>query len=556
MKQVYQPVSDGVFKPSAVIEKVLIDGEPPTKANVCLLPDNPEEWALGHGFPDSPVTDMAEPPESLHVTLKFLGDLPTVDERKRIEAHIEELARTFAPVTFLVTASAMYGRDNDVLSLELESTTASKLFHAVDDVTPESPVKWPTYKAHMALMYCKDERTKNMPVGKLGPASHLVGKTLTCSAIACQWGEDMVPVKLTGIGKGDFAGHPFRGNQWTGGGAVMFAADKGGGGGALRGTKPRRPVPAAMHQALDSEIEAFNAGRKKENEKRKAFNAKLGKDGTGKKPLLDIIQAVWTDVHISDAPGGKPSKYVENGLLATGISTDGKPKYIYSEEHHAAARGSKFAQVAEVEKLIPKIDSALDSMVAKNSGPTADALALIRYMGFRVGGDGESLDRATGKKIKTYGATTLEARHVRISPAGNKVTFNFLGKGGHTQKHSSSDPTVVQAARNGLARTKKPSDRLFPDVTDSSTIELLRKVSGHPKLINHNLRTRLATVRARDWLADAMDEYDPPKTPAEKKAWLKEMASDISEVIGDTPTVTISTYIDPTVYEPILGSYK
>lgn len=530
-----------VHSPSP-IAKVMIDGEEPTSGMIALSPDNPGWYVLPGG----------EEASALHVTLKFLGkvDQWPNDKRDELNRKVLKIMLGFGPFDLRVSSVEMFGKEKDalVLTFDLPDELAD-MRQQISDAS-EFEDTWPDYKPHMTLMY---DRGSGVP-----DIEYMVGQTIRFSRVLIAWATDRTDHLLIAspIEKGDFPGHPFRGNQWTGGGAVMFAADKGGGGGALRGTKPRRPVPAAMHQALDSEIEAFNAARKKENEKRKAFNAKLGKDGTGKKPLLGIIQAVWTDVHISDAPGGKPSKYVENGLLATGISTDGKPKYIYSEEHHAAARGSKFAQVAEVEKLIPKIDSALDSMVAKNSGPTADALALIRYMGFRVGGDGESLDRATGKKIKTFGATTLEARHVRISPAGNKVTFNFPSKGGYTQKHSSSDPTVVQAARNGLARTKKPSDRLFPDVTDSSTIELLRKVSGHPKLINHNLRTRLATVRARDWLADAMDEYDPPKTPAEKKAWLKEMASDISEVIGDTPDVTISTYIDPTVYEPILGSYK
>lgn len=543
-----------VNAPTADIEKFTIDGEVPTKANIALIPDNPEEWALDGGDPTNAAYGMTEHPDAMHVTIKYLGDLPDTEERKRIELNINELASRYAPVQFTVTGSAMFGKNDDVLVLELESTTAHKLFRAVDAATPDVAVKWPSYKAHMALMYCKDESTKNMPVGKYGPASHLVGKTMTCSAITCQWAEDQVLVKLTGIEKGDFPGHPFRGNQWTGGGAVMYAADKGGGGGMPKQPKVKpRPVPPGMHLAEQSEIDAFNKRRKAINETRKAHNAKVGSKGSGKEKLLPIIQGVWQDVHISDHPDGKPSKYTEFGLLATGVSTDGKPKYIYSEEHQRLAADTKFGNVREMETLIPKLDKVLDKAVFEKDDPTTDALAIIRHMGFRVGGDGESLDRTTGKKVITFGATTLQRRHVKISANGKKVTFDFPGKGFHRQRHVSEDPTVIRAAQNGLARTTKSTDRLFPDTDDKKTIGRLREITGHTGLVNHNLRTRLATVRAQDWLDEQLESYEAPKTPDEQHTWRMEMAEHVSHIIGDTVAVTLSTYIAPHAYEEILG---
>lgn len=214
---IHTPDSVRAAHEAAYIEKYLIDGEEPTKGNIVLLPDHPEELALS--------IEGAEEAAALHVTLKFLGDIPGLKERKRVEGEVQRIANEYAPVEFTIVRAEMFGRNLDVVSLVLQARMVGRLFAEVHAATPDVELKWPTYKPHMALWYIKPPSSLIGNVdGPRAPLSYLEGRTFTCGAIAVQWGTDVVPHRLLGVLKGDYPGHPFRGNQWTGRG-FAFAPD-------------------------------------------------------------------------------------------------------------------------------------------------------------------------------------------------------------------------------------------------------------------------------------------------------------------------------------------
>src|ERR1019366_2295781 len=119
------------------------------------------------------------------------------------------------------------------------------------------------------------------------------------------------------------------------------------------------------------------------------------------------IPPAWTDVRYSDNP--------DADLLAVGRDAKGRPQSIYSAKFSATQAAAKFERIHE---LIQKFDyiSQQNEDAQRSSDPklkdSADCLSLIMKMGVRPGSETD-----TGAKVKAYGATTLEGRHVVIDGA-------------------------------------------------------------------------------------------------------------------------------------------
>src|SRR5690606_12152983 len=90
--------------------------------------------------------------------------------------------------------------------------------------------------------------------------------------------------------------------------------------------------------------------------------------------------------------------------------------------------------------------------------------ALVAYLMFETGirpGSKEengTINRKTGRRIKTYGACTLQARHVKVLKSG--VFLDFIGKKGIHLKVQVTNPALVDELKWRKAE-RAPTDRLF-----------------------------------------------------------------------------------------------
>ena len=260
---------------------------------------------------------------------------------------------------------------------------------------------------------------------------------------------------------------------------------------------------ADMHPATPDEIAAF----------RKRF---------GK-----AIPPAWRDVHIADD--------LDNAsLLVRGIDSKGRPQSIYSAAHTEAQAAKKFARVKALNGHLDKLDFALERDAATNDD--AAALLLIRRLGMRPGST-----KDTRAAQKAYGATTLLARHVTVKDG--RATFDFIGKKGVHIRVSSDDPVVVDAVSRRLA-TRSGDDRLF-DTTAERVRDYMHStgVPGEFKL--KDLRTLHANVIA---LREIEAHKEPPRTKREFQRARMEVARAVSAALGNTPTVALASYINPTVF--------
>lgn len=235
----------------------------------------------------------------------------------------------------------------------------------------------------------------------------------------------------------------------------------------------------------------------------------------------------WSDVRIADDLDSAP-------LLVTGRDAKGRRQAIYSAEHTEAQAAAKFQRVQELDKHLDKLDHALERDAGVNDD--AAALLLIRRLGLRPGSA-----RDTRAATQAYGATTLQARHVRIRDG--RATLSFTGKKGVKIRLSTRDPAVVDALQRRLA-TRTGRDRLF-DTTEARTRDYMRSTGVPAGFLLKDLRTVHANAVA---LREIAKRRSPPKTKRDFQRWRREVATRVSEALGNTPALALSSYINPTVF--------
>lgn len=258
------------------------------------------------------------------------------------------------------------------------------------------------------------------------------------------------------------------------------------------------------------------------DEARTAFKAATGK----------AIPPGWTDVRIAD-------DLASAALLVRGKDAKGRAQSIYSAAHTQNQAAVKFARIKELAKHLDKLDHAVERDADTNDD--AAALLLIRKLGMRPGSD-----KDTGADKQAHGATNLLARHVTVT--GGRVELDFTGKKGVHIQLSTDDPVIVSAIRRRL-ESRSGDDRLF-QTNETRTRAYMRSTGVPAGFLLKDLRTVRANVDALREIAGS----DPPLTKVEFRRRRLAVATKVSEQLGNTPTLALSSYINPTVFSPWVKS--
>ena len=238
------------------------------------------------------------------------------------------------------------------------------------------------------------------------------------------------------------------------------------------------------------------------------------------------IPPAWKDVMVSTEPNAK--------LIAMGTDAKGKKQPKYSAEHSEESSLIKFARVAKLNESMPKVVSQskkdmMNQKLSERERDNAATIHLIAKTGFRPGGD----------SADAYGASTLEKRHVSVD--GDVVSFNFVGKHKVNQVKKLKDPAMAEYL-SGKLKTLGDKDQVFA-ASGASAGRYLKKLVG-PDYKVKDLRTWTGTATAKALI-------NREEVPADEKA-LKEQQKRISEAVskklGNTPTVALESYIDPSVW--------
>lgn len=246
------------------------------------------------------------------------------------------------------------------------------------------------------------------------------------------------------------------------------------------------------------------------------------------------IPPAWTDVWISPDPRGH--------LQATGRDARGRKQYRYHPEWVALRDEVKFDHLLDFGAALPDVRRAVDRDLRRrklsHDRVVATVVRLLEESLVRVGN--EEYARENG----SYGLTTLRQRHAHVD--GAELVLVFPGKGGKRHETHVDDRRVVTAVRRleelpgqHLFRYRDDQGDLTP-VESTDVNEYLQAASGH-EITAKEYRTWMGSVLA----ARSLAALPSPESDREARHGVKEVVTDVSHELGNTPTVCRKSYVHP-----------
>jgi DNA topoisomerase IB len=261
-----------------------------------------------------------------------------------------------------------------------------------------------------------------------------------------------------------------------------------------------------------------------------------------------VIPPAWRNVWISPFPNAH--------LQAVGTDDAGRRQYLYHPAWRVKRDEAKFDRVIEMATELPQVRRKVRADLARpDAGRDTVLSAAVRLVDlgcFRLGS--ESYTEENG----SYGLTTLERRHLRRR--GEAREFSFVGKSGVEHHILVHDPQVVSVL-DTLSTRRRPEDRLLAVKVDR------RWVPVQPSDINDHIRdlfglevtakdfrtwhatVNVATALGESVLAEEGGRARPATSKTAKAKRVRAAVVGASELLGNTPTVCRSSYVDPRVID-------
>lgn len=303
-----------------------------------------------------------------------------------------------------------------------------------------------------------------------------------------------------------------------------------------------RKETAVSELALDY-ISDAEPGIRRRGRKRFRYEDELSGEPITDPEVLGRVRALaippaWTDVWIAPDPTGH--------IQATGRDAKGRKQYRYHPDWHSHRTGVKYEQLLDfghaLGGLRAQVDEDLSRRDLSEARIVALVVALLDLTAVRIGS--EEYARAN----KTFGLTTLRARHAQIT--SGSLTLRFKAKHGKV--------TSVSCANGRLARVAKrcqelPGQLLFQYVDDEGEVRPVRSADVNDYLRAHTgvdataktFRTWEGSVKASELLASL---EVPPSQRARQRA-LNEAIGEVAGCLGNTVAVCRSSYVHPRIVE-------
>ncbi|MEV0197006.1 DNA topoisomerase IB [Nonomuraea sp. NPDC050691] len=249
------------------------------------------------------------------------------------------------------------------------------------------------------------------------------------------------------------------------------------------------------------------------------------------------IPPAWTDVWICVSPHGH--------LQAVGTDSAGRRQYRYHDLWREQQDRIKFDRVLELADRLPGFRKAVDEGL-RGRGLTrervlAAAARMLDVGFFRVGGE----------NYDSYGLATLRMEHVTCTRGA--ITCSYPAKGAIQREVAIADSDVCSVIR--ALKRRHPEGELLRyrdggrwiDVRSDDINDYLREKIGDD-FTAKDFRTWHATVLAAVGLAVSTHAGEGAGKTARKRAVTRVMR-EVSEYLGNTPTVARESYVDPRVVE-------
>ena len=234
----------------------------------------------------------------------------------------------------------------------------------------------------------------------------------------------------------------------------------------------------------------------------------------------------------------------ENGhLQATGKDARGRKQYRYHPAFRARRDKKKYTGAQEFGAVLPKIRKKVAADLKKpplcREAVLAAVVRLLDTQYLRIGNEQYARDN------KSFGATTLRARHVRRK--GNKLMMRFTGKHGIVHEVPITDSNLKRIV--GKCQDL-PGQHLFQYMTEDGEAcavssadvnDYIREASG-ADFTAKNFRTWGASVIAFEQMLIAAEHEKARIT-------LKTVLEPVAEALGNTPAISRKSYVHPKLIE-------
>ncbi|WP_232678180.1 DNA topoisomerase IB [Nocardioides sp. R-C-SC26] len=254
-----------------------------------------------------------------------------------------------------------------------------------------------------------------------------------------------------------------------------------------------------------------------------------------------VIPPAWSDVWVTPYDNGH--------LQAVGTDAAGRRQYLYHPDWRARRDAAKFDRMLLFGKGLVKARERVMTDLGREGMPLeracAAAVRLLDLGYFRIGND------IYADTHGSYGLTTLERRHVRRHQ--DRLVFAFVGKSGVEHRIEIDDATVIEAV-DVMRRRRSKDDpsllayqekRSWRSIMPALVNSYVRETTGLEATAK-DFRTWHATVLAAAALAETQE---PGETKASRKRAVAAAMKEVSEFLGNTPTLARSSYVDPRVVD-------
>jgi len=223
---------------------------------------------------------------------------------------------------------------------------------------------------------------------------------------------------------------------------------------------------------------------------------------------------------------------------------------------------AKFNRSAKIQKNYPEIDAKLRKFCEIKGLSERKACAFATLMmiecGIRIGNE-ESAEgyvskakKTEGQVLKTYGLTTLLREHVSFPPDGS-IILNFIGKKSVEHDITITDPFLVSVGKEfwSVPLNIRMFDARWLTLPNGQIIEdknvnnFIRKSIG-AKFSAKDFRTFKANIEAAKISKDILQKR-LKLNKKEVNEEIKIIVSDVSKILGNSPTIARKAYINPQI---------
>ena len=254
------------------------------------------------------------------------------------------------------------------------------------------------------------------------------------------------------------------------------------------------------------------------------------------------LPPAWTDVWICADGNGH--------LQAVGTDAAGRRQYRYHDGWTKRRSREKFDRMLAFATALPEVRRTCARHLKRDGEPTKErvlsgAVRLLDLGLFRIGGE------VYASENDSYGLATVERGHVRVNPP--RCGFEYPAKSGQIRCTEISCPEIARL----LAQLRKrrgggpellayKQDGRWVDVSSTDINLHLKELAG-AEYSAKDFRTWNATVLAAVALAGRADQAGG--SAARVKRAEASAVKEVAEVLGNTPSVCRSSYIDPRLFD-------